>query len=323
MDMPSQQFSFPISVVIPVYNDEAVLTELHRRLRSSLENLSPDFEIVFVDDGSRDGSLKILMDLHAGDDSIRIIQLTRNFGQPNAIAAGLEHVQGDVIVLMDSDLQDRPEDIEKLIQAMLSEGVPMAVARWSNRKDSSLKVMASKAFNALANKITQVKYVPRLRVFRAFKREVLDELKEFSERTATPLSLLCWLGHDFSVVDLERDSRYAGSSGYTLSRLLKLSLDRIFSHSLFPIRLSSFLGITLGLISVLLALYFIIQKLFLMRVVPGWTSIVVIMLFLLGLNFIFLGIIGEYLGRIYVETKNRPRYVIKNIYQKANRDSSN
>ena len=314
--IPSQKYNFSLSVIIPVFDDEEVLPELYKRLRASLEKLTSDWEIIFVDDGSSDGSLRVLTDLQAGDDSIKVIQLTRNFGQPNAISAGLEHAQGDVIVLMDSDLQDRPEDIEKLLEAMLENNVPMAVACWSSRKDNPLKVAASSLFNALANRITSVHYIPRSRVFRVIRREILEELKAFPEKTATSLSLLYWMGHNYAVVDLDRDPRYAGSSGYTLTRMLKLSLDRIFSYSLMPIRLASVLGVCLGIISVLLAVYFTIQKLFFMRVVPGWTSIVVIMLFLLGMNFIFIGIIGEYLGRIYIETKNRPKYVIKQVYQK-------
>jgi len=312
--MNAPKYDFSLSVVIPVFNDEEVLAELQRRLQAALKNLSPSYEIVFVDDGSSDGSVRVLRKLQIHDNSIKIIELTRNFGQPNAIAAGLENVSGDVIVLMDSDLQDRPEDIEKLLAAMIQSGAPMAMARWTHRGDSPLRVAASTIFNAMANKITSIRYVPRARVFRVLKKEILVGLKDFLRETATPLSLLHWMGYDYVVVDLDRDPRYAGRSGYTLGRMLKLSLDRIFSYSLFPIRLSSLLGICLGLISVLLAVYFVIQKLFLMKVVPGWTSIVVIILFLQGMNFLFMGIIGEYVGRIYLETKKRPKFVIKHVH---------
>lgn len=308
------QFGSSLSVVIPVFNDAEALPELCRRLLAVLPDLSSRYEIIFVDDGSRDHSVDVLVDLQGSHDSIRIIQLTRNFGQSNAIAAGLDQASGEVIILMDSDLQDRPEDIEKLLGALERENVPAAIARWSDRKDNALKIAASRIFNAVANKITSVHHPPRTRAFRALRRELVEMLKTFPEKTATSLSLLCWMDYDYAVVDLVRDERYAGSSGYTVPRMLKLSLDRIFSYSLLPIRLSSVLGVILGFVSVLLAVYFVIQKLFLMKVVPGWTSIVVILLFLLGMNFIFIGIIGEYLGRIYIETKGRPKYVIKRIY---------
>ena len=310
------QSDYSLSVVIPVFNDAEALPELYRRLQAVLPDLSSRYDIIFVDDGSCDRSVEVLRELQARHDAITIVALTRNFGQPNAIAAGLDQATGEVIILMDSDLQDRPEDIGKLIEALERENVPAAIARWSDRKDNAFKIAASRIFNAVANKITSVHHLPRTRAFRAIKRNLVEELKAFPEKTATSLSLLCWMGYDYAVVDLVRDERYAGSSGYTVPRMLKLSLDRIFSYSLLPIRLSSILGVILGIVSVLMATYFVIQKLFLMKVVPGWTSIVVIMLFLLGMNFIFIGIIGEYLGRIYIETKGRPKYVIKHIYSK-------
>ena len=319
--MASFRYTFSLSVVIPVFNDAEALPELCRRLHAVLPALSPSYEIIFVDDGSSDSSVQVLQEQQAIYEAMTVIQLTRNFGQPNAIAAGLDRASGEVVVLMDSDLQDRPEDIEKLIEALEGEKVSMAIARWSDRKDSPLKIVASRIFNTVANNITSVHHLPRTRAFRAIKRDLVEALKAFPEKTATSLSLLTWMGCDYAVVDLVRDERYAGSSGYTVARMLKLSLDRIFSYSLLPIRLSSALGVLLGIASLLLAVYFIVQKLFLMRVVPGWTSIVVIMLFLLGMNFIFIGIIGEYLGRIYMETKNRPKYVIKTTYSQRKEKS--
>jgi dolichol-phosphate mannosyltransferase len=304
-----------LSVVIPVFNDAEVLPELHRRLRTTLESFVSKYEVIFIDDGSRDRSLEVLLELQADSPWVKIVQLTRNFGQSAAIDAGLEIAQGDLIVLMDSDLQDRPEDIPALIEAMQIQDAPLAIARWSTRDDSAYKVLASRLFNAVANRITEVRYLPRGRAFRVMRREVVDQLRNLPEKTATSLGLLYWLGYNLVAVDLPRDSRYAGKSGYTLRRLVKLSLDRLFSHSLFPIRLASLLGVALGVISMLLATYFVIQKLFLAKVVPGWTSIVVIVLLLQGISFIFMGIIGEYLGRIYVETKNRPKYVVKKVYQ--------
>jgi polyisoprenyl-phosphate glycosyltransferase len=308
-------YDFHLSVVIPVYNDEEVLPELQRRLGIVLEKLSDRYEAIFVDDGSRDRSFKVLRELKEANSWIKIVQLTRNFGQSAAIDAGLEIAEGELIVLMDSDLQDRPEDIPALIEAMLEQEAPLAIARWSTRDDSRVKVFASRAFNAVANKVTDVRYLPRGRAFRVMRREVVDQLRSLPEKTATSLGLLYWLGYKLAAVDLPRDSRYAGHSGYTLRRLMKLSVDRLFSHSLFPIRIASLLGVTLGVISLLLAAYFVIQKLFLEKVVPGWTSIVVIVLFLQGISFIFMGIIGEYLGRIYVETKNRPKYVVRQVYK--------
>lgn len=308
-------YDFHLSVVIPVYNDAEVLPELQRRLGAVLGKLTPSYEAIFVDDGSRDRSFKVLRELQNQHPWVKIVQLTRNFGQSAAIDAGMEIAKGELIVLMDSDLQDRPEDIPALIEAMLAQDAPLAIARWSTREDSIFKIFASRAFNAVANKITDVRYLPRGRAFRVMRREVVDQLRSLPEKTATSLGLLYWLGYNLAAVDLPRDSRYAGRSGYTLRRMMKLSVDRLFSHSLFPIRIASLLGVTLGIISLLLAAYFTIQELFLEKFVPRWMTLVVIILFLQGISFIFMGIIGEYLGRIYVETKNRPKYVVKKVYQ--------
>jgi glycosyltransferase involved in cell wall biosynthesis len=315
--MTSPLYNYSLSVIIPVFNDEEALPELFRRLILELDKLTSQYEIIFVDDGSTDSSLEVLKRFSAESDAVKVMQLTRNFGQPNAITAGLEEAYNEVIVLMDSDLQDRPEDIGKLLDAMEEADVPMAVAGCSKREDSSIKIAASKVFNSFSNRVTSVQFASGVRVFRAMRREIVNEVLKFQEVTATPLSLLGWMGYDHIVVDLERDRRYAGSSGYTFRRMLKLSLDRIFSYSLFPIRLAGILGVILGCASILLAIYFVIQKLFLKNILPGWTSIVVIVLFLSGMNFIFIGILGEYLGRIYMEVKKRPRYVVKKIFKKS------
>ncbi len=314
--MEVREYNSTVTVIIPVFNDEEVLPELYRRLNAVLGQITESSEIIFIDDGSGDGSMKLLEEIHSADETVKIIQLTRNFGQQNAIAAGLEYSYGELVILMDSDLQDRPEDIPVLIDAMMQSKVPMAVAGCSSRGDSSLKIAASKAFNSFANQVTSVHFVPGMRVFRVIKREIVNDLLQLSEKTATPLSLLGWMGYDYVVIDLDRDRRYAGASGYTFKRMLRLSLDRIFSFSLLPIRLSSILGVILGFSSVILALYFILQKLFFRSILPGWTSIVVILLFLLGMNFIFIGVLGEYLGRIYMEVKDRPRYVINRVIRK-------
>ena len=315
--MKDFRYNFSLSVVIPVYNDQEVLPELYARLAPVLRTLCPTYEIVFTDDGSIDHSFPVLRQLQAADRNIRIIKLARNFGHANAISAGLEHAHNDVVVIMDSDLQDRPEDIHKLLAAMIDKAAPMAVARWLTRKDSFLKVMASRFFHFVTNRITSLHHVPGLGMFRAIRKEIVEELKKIPENTATSVSLLYWMGYDYAIVDLKRDPRYAGSSGYTIRKMLKLSFDRIFSYSLFPIQLSSFIGAILGIASVSLAIYFLFQRIIMDNVVPGWTSIIVIVLFLFGMNFIFLGVVGEYLGRIFLEAKQRPRYVIESIFEQG------
>jgi polyisoprenyl-phosphate glycosyltransferase len=311
------QYNFSISVVIPVYNDEEVLPELHRRLVKVLRKSVTSYEIAFVDDGSSDDSIKVLLELKEIDKNIKIIQLARNFGQQNAISAGLEHAEKDIIVIMDSDLQDRPEDIPKLLDAMIEQDVPIAITRWISRQDSFFKVSASKLFNYVINRTTSLKHKPGLGVFRALRREIVEDLREFPETTATGISLMYWLGYKYAIVDLQRDPRYAGSSGYSLRKMFELSADRLFSYSLLPIRMASLMGTILGFLGFMLAIYFTFSKIFGDGRMPGWTSIVVIVLLLFGANFLFLGIIGEYLGRIFLETKRRPKYIVSKFHGRA------
>jgi len=310
-----QKDSIAISVVIPVYNDEEVLSELFRRLQPVLKDNYSNYEIVFVDDGSKDSSIKVLLELQKRNECIKIIKLARNFGQLNAITAGLDNTECEFIVIMDSDLQDKPEDIPKLIDAMIEEDLPMAVARWISRKDGFIKRKVSQLFQYVTNKITNIYVAPHLGIFRALKRQVLQDLMNCSEKTASSISLIYWMGFDYAIVDLNRDPRYAGKSGYTLSKMFKMAFDRIFSYSLFPIQLANFIGAFLGISSLILAIYFVVKKFLFNDIVPGWTSLIVIVLFMFAINFLFFGVVGEYLGRIFLETKQRPRYIIEKVFK--------
>jgi glycosyltransferase involved in cell wall biosynthesis len=302
-----------LSIVIPVYNDEDVLDELVRRLIPVAESLSDEYEVIFIDDGSKDQSWKVLMELQKNHPRLRIIKLARNFGQSNSTAAGLDHAGGDIIVIMDSDLQDRPEDIPKLIQSMEDNDTDMAIVKWLSRKDTFSKIFVSRLFHTVSNRITNLHYEPGLGVFRAMRRSVLDQIKSIPETTGTILSLMYWSGFEYSIVELQRDARYAGASGYNLRKMLKLAADRIFSYSRFPIRVATYVGLTVGGLSFIFGIYLIIRRLINENIPAGWTSTLVVMAFLFGINFFFLGIIGEYLGRTYLETKGRPKYIISRI----------
>jgi glycosyltransferase involved in cell wall biosynthesis len=301
-----------LSILIPVFNDEEVLDELNHRLMHVLPTLADQFEIVLVDDGSSDSSWAKIEQLKKANSHILGIKLMRNFGQQNAISAGLDYVHGDIVVLMDSDLQDKPEDIPELIDAVMKNDASMAIARWKSRKDGFFKRSVSRIFYRVSQKITKIKHEPNLGVFRAIRKEVIEELKKYQEKTSTTLSLLYWIGVDYVTVELDRDARFAGKSGYNLSKMLKLTLDRIFSFSMFPIRVAVYSGLLVSTISFILGISLILRYIY-GQVAPGWTSIIVLVLFLFGLNFLFMGIIGEYLGRIFLESKQRPKYIIKKI----------
>ncbi len=307
------KYTNSLSVVIPIYNDQEVIAELLRRLTAVLEIIVSDYEIILIDDGSRDNSWAIMNEERKQREHLRIARLSRNFGQQNAIAAGLSLTTKELIVLMDSDLQDRPEDIPVLIDALLADPeATMAIAQWEERKDSRMKKAVSRLFQIVSNRITDIHQMPRLGIFRVMKKSVVDELRNFPERTATAVSLLYFIGHKYVAVPLKRDARFAGSSGYNLRKMLALTFARIFSFSMFPIRMVTYMGALLCIGSMLAACGLIIYKL-VGNVVTGWTSMMVLMLFLFGLNFAFLGILGEYIGRIFLETKQRPNYIIEQV----------
>lgn len=302
-----------ISVVVPIYNDEEVIAELHRRLRPVMEEITADYELILVDDGSRDHSWQKMLEVRQENEHVRAVRLSRNFGQQSAIAAGLSLTGKELIVLMDSDLQDRPEDIPVLIDALLADKqATMAIAQWEERKDSRMKLAVSRLFQRVSNRITEIHTMPRLGIFRVMKKSVVDELKKFPEKTATTVSLLYYIGSKFVAVPLKRDARFAGKSGYNLRKMLALTFARIFSFSMFPIRIVTYLGALLCIGSMIAALALVIYKL-VGNVVAGWTSMMVLMLFLFGLNFAFLGVLGEYVGRIFLETKQRPKFMIGEI----------
>ncbi|MEE0922925.1 MAG: glycosyltransferase family 2 protein [Paludibacteraceae bacterium] len=302
-----------ISVVVPIYNDSEVIHELIKRLSPVLESITADYEIILVDDGSRDDSWLQMLAVRQLNACIKAVRLSRNFGQQSAIAAGLSLTTKELIVLMDSDLQDRPEDIPTLIDALLAdEKATMAIAQWEERKDSRFKLAVSRLFQRVSNSITEIHTMPRLGIFRVMKKSVVEELRNFPEKTATTVSLLYYIGSRYVAVPLKRDARFAGKSGYNLSKMLALTFARIFSFSMFPIRIVTYLGALLCVGSMVTALALIIYKL-VGNVVAGWTSMMVLMLFLFGLNFAFLGVLGEYIGRIFLETKQRPKFMIDEI----------
>lgn len=307
------KYTQSISVVVPIYNDQEVIAELHRRLRPVLEAITDRYELILVDDGSRDRSWEEMLQVRRSNEHVRAVRLSRNFGQQSAIAAGLSLTSNDLIVLMDSDLQDRPEDIPALIDALLADGqATMAIAQWEERKDSRMKLAVSRIFQRVSNSITEIHTVPRLGIFRVMKKSVVEELRNFPEKTATTVSLLYYIGSRYVAVPLKRDARFAGKSGYNLSKMLALTFARIFSFSMVPIRMVTYMGAFLCIGSMVAALALVIYKL-VGNVVTGWTSMMVLMLFLFGLNFAFLGILGEYIGRIFLETKQRPKFMIGEI----------
>lgn len=319
--MSNSQNFVDISVVIPVYNDEDVIYELYNRLLPVFNIINRNYELIFIDDGSTDKSYTLLKTLHDKDKNVKVLKQSRNFGQGNSILAGLKYSKGELIIIMDSDLQDRPEDIPLLIEEIKQKNVSMAIAKWETRDDSLKKKLASWLFYKVSQQITDIKYEKGLGVFRAIKKDAIKELLDVPEITGTILSLIYWSGISYAAVPLTREKRFAGTSGYNFKKMLQLSAQRIFSYSVFPMKIITYTGMIIGFISISTGIFFILRKLIYSNVLPGWTSLIVIVSFLFGINFIFMGLLGEYIGRIYLETKKRPRYVTESILDSSCEES--
>lgn len=300
-----------ISVVTPVYKAESCLDELCRRLITSLEAITPDFEIIMVEDASPDASWQRIEQIAAAEPRCKGIRLARNFGQHYAITAGLEHASGEWVVVMDCDLQDQPEEIAKLLQTAKSGPFDIVFGRRIRRQDKFLKRLSSKMFYAVYNFLTDSHFDNTVANFSISRRQVITEFLRLREHNRSFPLFIRWLGFSVGFVDVAHAERFAGKTSYTLYKLLKLSAESIISQSNKPLHLSIALGLLLALGAFLVALYFV-AKYFLFGIpVTGWTSMMVSLWMLGGILLANLGILGLYLGRVFNEVKNRPLYVIR------------
>ncbi len=304
--------SLTLDIVVPLYNDEEVVPLLCKTVFSELKGKFKSLRLILVDDGSKDLSFESAMRMRAEISSVEVIRLAGNFGQHRAILAGLRSTSADIVAVMDSDLQDRPEHIPLMIEKMLEEDTPMAIARRVRRVDSFWKRASSRVFASVSNMLVPFKVDPHLGAFRVLQKNVVRQICEVKENTGTPFSMLYSLRIPYSIVDIERKARVAGKTGYNFRKSVKLAGDRILTYSIQPIRLAILLGMLFGLFSIGIAGYSIINYGLQDRVYPGWTSIVFVTSFFGGLNLLFLGIIGEYIGRIYIESRGVPNYMIQN-----------
>lgn len=302
-----------VSVAISLYNEELVVPELLRRLRAVLGEI-PDgpHEMVFVDDGSSDRTFEILAAAAAEDFRIVVISLSRNFGHQAALSAGLDHVTGDLIVVMDGDLQDPPEVIPLLLEEQ-RKGYDVVYAQRIRRKEPWVLRACYFLFYRLVARVSNVRLPLDAGDFGLLSRRVVDRLRSIPEHHRYLRGLRAWVGFRQTGIPVERSERYSGRSRYGVIRLLRLAFDGIFAFSMAPLRAASVLGlVTIGA-SLLFALYAVYVRLFLGKSPPGFTALIVAVTLLSGIQLFFLGIIGEYLGRVYEETKGRPHYVIGRI----------
>ena len=298
-----------ISVVIPVYKAELCLDELYLRLSKALLSITADFEIILVEDCGGDGSWEIIENLALADSRVRGIQFSRNFGQHYGITAGLDHCHGDWVVVMDCDLQDRPEEIPRLYTKAL-EGYEIVLARRAERRDSLFKRVTSGLFYKLFSYLADIDYDGACGNFRIMSRKVVTNFCLMREQLRFLGGLVQWMGFKTTSIEVEHAERFGGKTSYTFSKLWKLASESIIAFSDKPLRFAVKFGFLMALFSFCYGLYIVIRYAFNGIAVQGWSSLIVSLYFIGGIIISLLGIIGIYLGKTFNETKKRPLYII-------------
>jgi dolichol-phosphate mannosyltransferase len=305
-----------ISVVVPLYDEEGNVVELLARVSGILERIvrgrGDDYEIVAIDDGSRDATLEALRQAQAGQPRLVIVSLSRNFGHQIAATAGLETARGDAVILMDGDLQDPPELIEAFLSKWREGNDVVYAKRTARRGESAFKVWTARAFYRVIRRLTNVAIPLDTGDFRLMSRRVIDALAESRERHRFLRGLVSWVGFKQVGVEYERDARLSGKTKYPLSKMLRFAFDGIASFSEIPLRFATVLGFAVSVFAFIYTAIVIVLK-FIGRNEPGYTSTMVAILFLGGVQLIGIGILGEYVGRIYDQVKGRPLYLISSL----------
>jgi len=299
-----------LSVVSPVYRAAGCLPELHRRLTQVLGQLTPDYEIVLVDDGSDDRSWEVVVEIAGRDRHVKGIRLSRNFGQHYAIAAGLDHARGQWVVVMDCDLQDQPEEIPALYRKAL-EGYDVVFARRLDRRDKWLTKTRSQLFSLVYNLLGDIRLDNSVANFSIASAAAAAGVRRFRERNRSYPIFLSWVGFRRAFVDVAHSERFEGKSSYTWSKLFDFAVDSIVSQSNKPLRLSIRFGFLLALVSFIVGAVLVVRYFAFRIPVAGWTSVIVSIWFIGGLMFANLGVLGLYLGKVFDEVKRRPLYLVQ------------
>jgi polyisoprenyl-phosphate glycosyltransferase len=301
-----------LSVIVPCYNEEAVLAETHRRLSDVLERIDDvDYEIIYVDDGSRDDTGLILAALHASDEHVRVVRFSRNFGHQTAVTAGLEHATGDAVVLIDADLQDPPELIPEFV-ARWREGYHVAYGVRTDRPgETRFKLATARSFYRLLGRLSETEIPLDAGDFRLMDRRVVSALQAMPERDRFVRGMVAWVGFRQTAVPYKRAPRFAGESKYPLFKMLRFALDGVTSFSAAPLHAATWIGFIASAIAMVAVCYALVLRLFTNNWVTGWTALFIAVLFVGGTQLLALGVIGEYIGRIYAESKRRQLYVVQ------------
>jgi dolichol-phosphate mannosyltransferase len=310
--LPASDGRLLLSVVVPCFNEEEVIRDTNRRLAAVLEQVPLNFEIIYVDDGSAGSTPELLRELQESDERIRVVRFSRNFGHQMAITAGLEHASGDAVVIIDGDLQDPPEVILEFVEKWMDGYDVVYGVRADREGETAFKLWTAKAFYRCIARLSDTRIPVDTGDFRLMDRRVVNALLGMPERDRFVRGMVSWLGFSQVGVSYRREARTAGTTKFSFFKMLRFAMDGIFSFSVLPLRIATWTGFAASGIAILGIVIAVIERLFGVHgLVKGWTSILIAVLFIGGVQLICMGIIGEYVGRTYGESKRRPLYVLR------------
>ena len=302
--------NFKLSVVVPIFNEEPNILELNGRLTKALATIE-NYEVIFVDDGSKDKTLSLIKKLSAENEKIKYLSFSRNFGHQNALRAGLAYASGDCVVSMDGDLQHPPELIPKLVEKWQEGFKIVYTVRQDSQKLSFFKKGTAKLFYSIMAKLSDVNIPRGAADFRLLDRQIVEIILKIEENTFFLRGLVAWLGFDQFAIEYAPEERFAGKTKYSLKKMISFAITGITSFSVKPLRLATVVGFVIAFLAFLYAIYALYVKIFTDSALSGWTSVLVSVLFLSGIQLITFGIMGEYIGKLFMQAKGRPNYIIK------------
>ncbi|MCB1682317.1 MAG: glycosyltransferase family 2 protein [Alphaproteobacteria bacterium] len=301
-----------ISIVIPCYNEQEVIRTCHTKVVEAIENLPYGFEIIYINDGSRDKTLEILREINAEDKRARILNLSRNFGKEAAMTAGIDACKGEALIILDADLQDPPVLIPKMIKIWKEQDVDVVYGQRVEREGETwLKKATASAFYRVINHISAVSIPRNTGDFRLMNRRAIEALKKLREHHRFMKGLFAWIGYKQAALQYNREPRAAGTTKWNYWKLSNFAMEGITSFSIVPLRIATLVGFLISLLAFGYGTFILLKTLFFGRDLPGYASLMVMITFLSGIQLLTIGILGEYIGRIFGETKNRPLYFIE------------
>jgi len=304
--------SLQVSVVIPVFNEELVLHEFYPRLKKEAESWGKSYELLFVDDGSTDNSFELICKWKKIDSNIRVVKFTRNFGQQAAVLAGFRESRGNIVVQIDSDLQNPPEEIKRLLGAFTDE-VDLVVTIPRKRRDSALRILGSKVLHSLAQALFGNRFKLNLSSFRAMRRSVLEKIDQCQDRSRYMAVLMSWMAVPTVHVEVDHHLRKMGQTKYGVLPLLRLTWDLITGYSNFPLRLVTYLGLLGAGVGFAIMMFLLYQRLVAGILIEGFVVLSAVFSFFAGVQLLSIGFLGEYLGRVHLKIQNRPEYIVHKV----------